>query len=95
MNTHILSDRSDLSLTSVMHALEKLNAMEADQRKKAVDFVELQFPPDLQSMTVAEHVAVKLLKMGVGIRLTCHWAFQGTRSWALQTHLTRVVNEGT
>lgn len=94
MNTHVMEANADLSLVSVMQALEKLNELEADSLTKTVKFAELLFAPDLQMMTAAEHVAIKLLRMGVGIKLVAYWPFKGRASWALQTERTMVVNEG-
>lgn len=94
MNVRVMETGIDLSLAGVMEALKRLNEQEADARKKTVDFVELQFAPDTESAQIAEFIGVKLLKMGVGIKLSVHWPFVGTRSWALQTERTRIVNNG-
>lgn len=94
MNVREMSVGMLISLAGVLEAMRQLNAEEADARKKTVDFVELQFPPDAESAGIAEFVGVKLLKMGVGIKLSVHWPFVGTRSWALQTERTRIVNNG-
>lgn len=94
MNTHIMEVSCSLSLAGVMEALKKVNALEASDLKKTVDFVELQYAPKADLIEVAEFVALKLLKSGVGVKLSIHWPFKGTPAWALQTDRTRVVNEG-
>lgn len=92
MNPQILN-LGALSHVHALRALERLNELEADQRTKEVRFAELLIAPDTELMAVAEQVATKLLKFGVGIKVSVHWPFKGTASWALQTERNRLVNE--
>lgn len=94
MRTVMAAVRSVLAHTAVFDALRQINDLEADTLKKTVDYVELQFAPELDQQALAEIVAIELLKVGIGVKITCHWPFRGTTSWALQTDKTRVVNTG-
>lgn len=94
MNIRQMDKGCELSLAAAMEALKVLNALESDNLRQTVDFVELQYAPKPELIEVAEFVAGKLLKTGVGVKLSVHWPFKGTSAWALQTERTRVVNEG-
>lgn len=94
MNTEIMRSRDELTIESVLAGMDRLNALEASSLRKTVDFVELQFAPSAPDMLAADGVAMHLLKTGVGVRLSVHWPFKGTRRWALQTDRTRLVNDG-
>ena len=84
-----------LSKDTAWEAVKSINETEADSLRKTVPFVELQCAPSRREMEAAKAAALHLLEFGVGVKLSVHWPFNGTTSWALQTDRTRLAFEGT
>lgn len=93
MNTETMGF-GPLSKDTAWEAVKRINELEADSLRKTVPFVELQCAPSRREMEAAKAAAMHLLEFGVGVKLTVHWPFNGTSSWALQTERTRLAFEG-
>lgn len=83
-----------LTMHSFIAAVEIINATEADDRKKGVDFVELVIGPSVEDFKTADVISHDLLRKGMGVKLSLFWPFKGSSRWAVQTDKTRVVNAG-
>lgn len=97
MNTLRMSVASDLSDTAVLEAIKMIKA-EVSTRSKvgpgAVEFFEIWCAPHVGDWQAAREVGRSLLDAGVGVRVSLHWPFGGTRQWAVSNGELLVVNRG-
>lgn len=98
MTTRQMPITSAIAMTSVLEAIKMIRAEQAPSTlvgQQAAEFYEIWTAPNAEDLEVALRVAKDLLTTGLGVRVTTHWPFGGTRQWAVRSADVVVVNRGT